>query len=152
MVIQPHFRRGAYHVSDAWKKLDLGGGGLQSANLRIAARLRKRGIALALHLLFPLGIHRDYLLDRRGAWLFRAALLAALAFWYSGHVKIAAITAGAILAAGVYDLCTFERRCAAANKQIRKEIFFSQTSGAPADYKGRRFDAPSDSPQDSLPR
>ena len=126
-------------MSDAWKKLDLGGGGLQSANLRIAARLRKRSVALTLHALFPLGVHRDYLLDRRGAWLFRAATGITLVAWYASYSGMAAIGAVVIFVMGIRDLCTFEQRYAEVNKRIRKEIFFSQTPGAPADFKGRQF-------------
>ena len=44
--------------------MDLAGGGLQSANLRLARLLKRRRIAYALLILFPLGAHRLYLEDR----------------------------------------------------------------------------------------
>ena len=49
--------------------MDLAGGGLQSANLRLARLLKRRRIAYALLILFPFGAHRLYLEDRRGALL-----------------------------------------------------------------------------------
>ena len=65
-------------MSDAWKRLDLSGGGLQEANLRLAAALRRRRTAYLLWLAFPLGAHRAYLHDRAGAWAFRLGSAAAL--------------------------------------------------------------------------
>ena len=65
-------------MSDAWKRLDLSGGGLQEANLRLAAALRKRRTAYLLWPAFPPGAHRAYLHDRIGARSFRLGTPAAL--------------------------------------------------------------------------
>ena len=50
-------------MGGAWQERDLGGGGLQSANPRLAALLKKRRTAWLLLCTFPLGLHRDYRAD-----------------------------------------------------------------------------------------
>ena len=57
-------------MDPSWKEKNLGGGGLQSANIRLARLLKRRRIAYALLVLYPLGAHRFYLEDRRGALLY----------------------------------------------------------------------------------
>lgn len=54
-------------MGDAWKNLDLAGGGLQSANLRLAALLRKRSVACALLALFPRRAGKAVARTRRNA-------------------------------------------------------------------------------------
>jgi len=66
-------------VSEAWRGLDLGGGGLQAANIRLAQALERRSRACGLLAVFLLGLYRAYLGDPRGDWLYRAASVVAVA-------------------------------------------------------------------------
>lgn len=123
-------------MSDAWRGLDLGGGGLQAANIRLAQALKRRPRAYGRLAVFPLGLHRAYLDDPRGAWAYRiaslAAALAALVDWRAAG----AITA-LVLGAAAYDLYWIDRRVTALNKAIRKQVYLSQTAGPPVGFKGR---------------
>ncbi|OGA51397.1 MAG: hypothetical protein A3G24_19270 [Betaproteobacteria bacterium RIFCSPLOWO2_12_FULL_62_13] len=97
-------------MSDAWKELDFAGGGLQNANIRLAALLRKRRVAYALLALFPLGLHRDYLHDRRGAWLYRGGTLLGVAALLSGQTSLAGLVLAAGAAFAIYDLVRTDDR------------------------------------------
>jgi hypothetical protein len=136
--IQPHFT--GQVMGNAWKNQDLGGGGLQNANLRLAALLKKRRTAWLLLFAFPVGLHHDYLADPRGAWSIRiTALLAAGALWYG--VASAAIALGAVLLVWtLIDIRWVEQRVVALNKQLRMQVYLGQTAGAPAGFKGRYTD------------
>jgi len=127
-------------MGKAWTKLDLEGGGLQSANLRLAALLRKRVTAYALLALFPLGLHRDYLLDRRGAWLFRAGTLLCIAAWLLHQPAIGGVLLAAQTAGALYDLFRIEDLVARLNKQLRMQVYLGQTPGVPPGFKGRYSD------------
>ncbi len=109
-------------MSDAWKRLDLSGGGLQEANLRLAAALRRRRSAYLLWLAFPLGAHRAYLRDRAGAWAYRLASAAALGLLLL-DARAAAGVALLILAAALYDLACMESRLTRLNKSIRMQVY-----------------------------
>jgi hypothetical protein len=109
-------------VSDAWKRIDLSGGGLQEANLRLAASLRRRRTAYLLWLAFPLGAHRAYLHDRAGAWAFRLGSAAALGLLPLDR-RAAALAALALLAAALYDLVRMDARVTRLNKAIRMQIY-----------------------------
>lgn len=124
----------------AWKRLDLGGGGLQSANLRLARELRRPRRAYALWLVFPLGLHHDYLGDPAGGWLFRGLTLAAVGLAF---VSVPAAVAAAIvlLALAVHDLFWIDRRIVAMNKEIRRRVYLSAGAAPPAGYRGRDPDA-----------
>lgn len=127
-------------MSKAWTKLDLKGGGLQSANLRLAALLRKRGRAYALLALFPLGMHRAYLRDRRGAWLYRVGSVLCIALYVLGQ-PTAGLGLLAVLAGGaVYDLFRIDSAVARINKQLRMQVYLGQTPGAPRGFKGHYTD------------
>ncbi len=135
-------------MTDKWQKLDLGGGGLQAANLRLARLLRRRSVAYGLMLIFPLGAHRWYLGEQRSAALFPVLTAAALAGWLAGS---STITLTVLLVLGillVWDLLTLENRIVAFNKRQRMAVYLSRTpgSGAPDGFRGR-FDA--DAPSDS---
>ena len=127
-------------MSKAWTKLDLGGGGLQSANLRLAALLRKRATAYALLALFPLGMHRHYLHDRRGAWLYRGGSLLTIAAYLLGEPAISIALLTALAACALYDLFRIDDTVARINKQLRMQVYLSQTSGAPQGFKGHYSD------------
>lgn len=126
-------------MSDTWRGLDLGGGGLQAANIRLAQALKRRSRAYGLLAAFPLGLHRAYLDDRRGAWAYRlstlGAALAALADW-----RAAAAIALVVVGAAVYDIAWIDRRVVALNKAIRKQVYLSQGEGPPPGYRGREGD------------
>ena len=123
-------------MSKAWTELDLDGGGLQSANLRLAALLRRRGTAYALLALFPLGMHRHYLRDRRGAWLYRGGSLLAIAVYLLGQSALSAVLLAALAAWAIYDLFRIDDAVARVNKQLRMRVYLGQTSGAPPGFKG----------------
>lgn len=122
-------------MSKAWTKLDLGGGGLQSANLRLAVLLRKRSTAYALLALFPLGLHRDYLRDPRGAWLYRAGTGLAIAAYLLGGMMIAAAVLAALAGGAIYDMVRLEHVIARLNKQLRMQVYLRQAPGAPPENK-----------------
>ncbi|MGH8737770.1 MAG: hypothetical protein ACREU5_04165 [Burkholderiales bacterium] len=109
-------------MSDAWKHLDLSGGGLQQANLRLAAALRRRRSAYLLWLAFPLGAHRAYLHDRAGAWAYRLASAAALGLLCI-DARAAAAAALLILAAALVDLARLDARLTRLNKTIRMQVY-----------------------------
>lgn len=109
-------------MSDAWKRLDLAGGGLQQANLRLAATLRRRRTAYLLWLAFPLGAHRAYLHDRAGSWAYRLASAAAFGLlWFDA--RAAAAVALVIGAFALYDLARLESRLTRLNKTLRMQVY-----------------------------
>lgn len=109
-------------MSDAWKRLDLAGGGLQEANLRLAAALRRRRTAYLLWLAFPLGAHRAYLHERAGAWAYRLASAAALGLLWI-DARAAAAVALLVLAVALYDLARLDSRLTKLNKTIRMQVY-----------------------------
>lgn len=140
-------------MNKRWKELDLGGGGLQSANLRLATLLRKRRSAWLLLLLFPLGAHRDYLGDPRGAWLYRAGTALAVAACLLGEVLIGAGLLAALIAGAIYDMSRLEWMIARINKRLRMQVYLRQAPGAPQGFSGRFPDEPQDpEPRDSRTR
>lgn len=124
-------------MSKAWKGLDLGGEGLQTLNLRLTREMKRRPVAYALALGFPLGLHRLYLKSPAGAalyWLLSAAAGAAW-LWLGG-----AWTAGVILAELAllgFDLVWIDRRVVAYNKELRMRRYLQAGARPPADYRGR---------------
>lgn len=127
-------------MKDAWKNLDLGGGGLQSANLRLATLLKQRRTAWLLACAFPLGLHHDYLDDPRGAWSLRAVtLLAAGALWY-GISEAAIALAAVLLAWALVDTRWIEPRLVKVNRRLRMQVYLGPGSGAPAGFRGHYTD------------
>jgi hypothetical protein len=126
-------------VSEAWRGLDLGGGGLQAANIRLAQALKRRPRAYARLAAFPLGLHRAYLDDPRGAWLYRGASVVALAA-FAIDWRVALPIVCLIAAAVVHDFFWIERRIVALNKTIRVAVYLSQSPGAPHGFKGQYTD------------
>lgn len=123
-----------------WQNLDLTGGGLQAANIRLAQRLRKPIIAYALWILFPVGAHCAYLAAPKRSVLYTALSgLSAVLYlttpaWYSG---IPIIGAGLL---ALYDLRWIGNRLVEINKQIRMQVYLGQTAGAPEHFKGHYTD------------
>ena len=135
-------------MSEAWRGLDLGGGGLQAANIRLAQALKRRSRAYGLLAAFPLGLHRAYLDDPRGAWGYRlAAALAVAAFIVDW--RLALPVAALVAVALVHDCFWIERRIVALNKALRMKVYLSQGEGAPRDFKGHYTD---DDPPAKSPR
>lgn len=127
-------------VEKGWQRIDLAGGGVQSANLALARRLKRRGRAYALLALFPLGLHRAYLEEPRGAWGLRALALLAAAAWLAGRPLLAAVPAAAAALWALHDLRWIEGRIAAVNKRLRMEVYLAPREGPPAGWRGRYSD------------
>jgi hypothetical protein len=126
-------------MEPGWRRIDLDGGGLQSANVLLARRLRRRPVAWALLPLFPLGLHRDYLGDARAAWAYRVATLAVAGLWAATGEWSAAAAGATILACGAaVDAWRMEERIAAANKALRMQVWLGHGASPPAGFRGRR--------------
>jgi hypothetical protein len=125
-------------MSEGWKRLDLEGGGLQAANLRLARQLKRRRRAFALWAAFPLGLHHTYLENPAGAWLCRGlAVLAGVLLFFDWRAALAAVVV--LLAVAVYDLFWIDRRVVQLNKRIRREVYLSTASAPPEGYQGRQL-------------
>lgn len=121
----------------AWQRIDLGAAGLQAANLRLARLLKKRRTAYALLALFPFGLHRAYLEDRRGAALSCALTAGALASFATGAFWPAAALAATLVVGALLDLPWIECALARINKRLRIEVYLApRKEAAPAD-RGR---------------
>jgi len=120
-----------------WRELDLEGGGLQSANMRLARSLRRRNIAWGLLLIFPLGAHRWYLGERLTAPLYPLLTVAAAAFALMGWTTAALLKLLALSVLLAYDILTLERRLVAVNKRLRMAVYLGQGAAAPAGFRGR---------------
>lgn len=125
----------------AWEKLDLEGGGLQTANLALKRALKRPGVAYGLWLaFFPLAAHAIYLraLPRAAAfWLLDLAVILAYGFGYrSGAVALGAV----LIAAMLWDLRWIDRRLVALNKSIRMALYLRPSSGAPSGFRGHYLD------------
>jgi hypothetical protein len=127
-------------LSEGWKRLDLAGAGLQRANLELAARLRRRGRAWALLAAAPLGLHRAYLDDPKGAWGWRLATALALvaASW---DLRLAATIGAGMVIALVHDAWWIDRGVTVLNKRLRREVFLAGAPPPPG-YAGRDPDLP----------
>ena len=115
-------------MSEAWKKLDLGGDGLQAVNRRLARELRRRPVAYALLALFPLGAHRWYLREPVGGFAYCALSALSIAWW---PLALAAV------AFAVFDAWWIDRRVAALNKALRRRAFLGDRPPAPPGFSGR---------------
>lgn len=127
-------------VSQAWKNLDLEGEGLQKANLRLVQLMKKRGKAYALLAAYPMGLHRSYLEDSRGAWAYRLASMIAIGLLIAGFAVPALAILGLITAFALYDIRWIEDRVAALNKRLKMGMYMKQAPGAPRGFKGRYTD------------
>jgi len=124
-------------MNSKWRELDLGGGGLQAANLRLSRMLRRRATAWCLLLLFPAGAHRWYLREYPAAAAYPALTLAAVAGWLAAvpWLAPAALLVLALLLG--HDLATLDRRIVAINKHLRMAVYLSQGAKAPDGFRGR---------------
>ncbi len=128
-------------MSEAWKNLDLEGEGLQSANLKLVQKMKKRKQAYILLAFFPSGLHRDYLENPLGGWLYRIATVACIATLATDHHWAAWTILGLMSAAALYDIRWVEDTVAAINKALRIQAYKAK-SGAPApkNFRGRYTD------------
>lgn len=134
-------------MSEAWKKIDLEGSGLQAANVKLAKLLKRRGVAYSLLMLFPLGVHRAYLGSPAGAWGFRAGFMAILLALWLAPTYIAAAGLGVLLLAfALYDIRWIDNRVAELNKKARLQVLMTTGTPPPVGYKGRYTDDSPDMP------
>lgn len=134
-------------MSEAWRNLDLEGGGLQAANLQLARLLKRRARAYALLAAFPLGLHRGYLDEPRGAWGYRALSLLAAAGFVAGWAWLGWAAAAALAGWVAFDLRWIDDRVAAVNKRLRMRVYLRQGAGPPPGFRGRYTDdAPAGEP------
>ena len=127
-------------MNKAWKNINLEGQGLQSANLRIVQLLKKRKVAYGWLLLFPLGMHRAYLEDKRGAWAYRLIALLSLVFFILDYSIPAIVLFIVQMGVALYDIRWIEDRAASLNKQLRMRVLMKQGAAVPRDFKGRYAD------------
>jgi hypothetical protein len=124
-------------MRNSWREMDFAGGGLQAANIRLTRQLKKPRVAYGLLLLFPLGLHRLYLRDRRGLYLYASASLVGIFLLFASQ-PISALAVGALMAtAAAADALWIARRLPAVNKQIRMAVYFGQGATPPPGYRGR---------------
>lgn len=128
-------------MSDAWKNLNLEGDGLQTANLKLVQQMKKRRQAYILLAFFPLGLHRDYLEDVRGAWLYRVASIITVAGIWWGYLWPALALAALLMGFALYDIRWIEDKVAAINKALRIQAYKTKPAmQMPKDFRGRYTD------------
>ena len=128
-------------MSDAWKNLDLGGDGLQTANLKLVEQMKKRRHAYLLLIIFPSGLHRDYLENPFGGWLYRIASVIFLVTLWLGYVWPALILAALMSGFALYDIRWIEDTVAAINKALRIQAYKGKSGvPMPQNFRGRYTD------------
>lgn len=128
-------------MSQAWKKLDLGGAGLQTVNARITSQMRRHRVAYPLALLlFPLGAHRFYLGTPLGGLAYLALSAATLLLALLAPTWSALIPAALMLAFLVFDLFWMDRYILRFNKQLRMAQFMQPGATPPKHFRGRYTD------------
>lgn len=120
-----------------WKSIDLEGAGLQSLNVRLARRLKRRRIAYLLWILFPLGAHRLYLEERYGSIVFMSLTALSLILGLALGPWIASIGALPELGLALFDLFWIDRRVTTVNKRLRMELYLGAGATPPSGYQGR---------------
>lgn len=126
-------------MSNAWKNIDLEGGGLQSVNLAMAKAQRNKKRAYLLWLLFPLGAHRLYLHSSKGAavfWLLSLFLIISILVFGQQFVTL---IAASMLFFAFYDLYWIDQQTTKLNKALRMHLYLNSDKSAapPKDYRGR---------------
>ncbi len=126
-------------MSEAWKQLDLEGGGLQSVNLQMNRLKRRPTTAYLLWLFFPLGLHRFYLKSPAIGLLYLAMAAATLFISASvGAVGLWLLLPS--LALALYDLHWINGRIIALNKALKVALYMQKEHAPPADFQGRYVD------------
>ncbi len=124
-------------MSGEWQKFDLGGAGLQAANLRLSRLLRKRAVAWGLLLLFPSGAHGWYLREPLTGTAFPALALATAAGFTGDWPYLLWPALGGLTLLLMRDILTLENRIVACNKKLRTSVYLSQGAAAPSGFRGR---------------
>jgi len=124
-------------MSTGWQKLDLEGGGLQAMNARLTARMRSRAWAYAAWVLFPLGLHRWYLAEPRGASAFAGLTAITVATAWLAPAAWWLVPLAALLGFAAFDLYWIDRRVVTYNKELRMKLFLRKGRKPPTDYRGR---------------
>ncbi|MEW6313206.1 MAG: TM2 domain-containing protein [Pseudomonadota bacterium] len=137
-------------MSEAWKHLDLQGGGVQSANLLLLKLIKRRRIAYLLWLIFPLGLHRTYLDHARGAWGYRLASLAALTALLAPWQWLAPVLLAGMAAFACHDLYWIDRRVTILNKQLRMQVYLRHGDAMAPSFAGRHAQG-GEAPPDRAP-
>lgn len=132
-------------MAKVWKKWDLGGGGLQSANIALARQRKRRVTAYALWPLFVTGAHAFYLDARLHAAAYLVATGFAVAAAVLGHGQAALILLTLMGLFALYDLIWIDQRIIALNKALRIAVSLQNSPGAPARFTGRYEDPDLDS-------
>ena len=128
-------------MSDAWKSLNLEGDGLQSMNLKLVQKIKKRKQAYVLLAIFPTGLHRDYLDNPFGGWLYRIAGCAFLIAAGLGYRWPALTLAVLLTGFAIYDIRWIDDTVASINKALRIQAYKSKSGGsAPPNFRGRYMD------------
>lgn len=127
-------------MDKAWQKLNLEGGGLQAMNAALARRMRSGSMAYLAWLGFILGLHRIYLMDRRGAIGFLLLSLMSTAAWLWLPAPIWMLSTLALVAWALFDLYWIDGRVVAINKQLRMQLFLRKGQRPPKEYRGRYTD------------
>lgn len=120
-----------------WRRRDLGGGGLQAANLKLARLLKRRTIAYALLAGFPLGLHRLYLRSAGVAAAYTGATFCAGALALAGYETAALLAGAVLLAAAIRDAVWIDARVTMLNKTIRQSVLLGQAAAPPPGFRGR---------------
>lgn len=126
-------------MSEAWKKLDLEGGGLQSVNATMTRLMRHRKTAYLLWLLFWLGAHRFYLRSSGLGLAFIVATATTIALYFFAP-KVAIGLLALTCAFALYDLYWIDRRVADLNKALRIQLYLRADQAPPSNYRGRYTD------------
>ena len=127
-------------MDKAWKNLDLEGQGLQSANLRLVRLLKKRKVAYMWLLLFPTGMHRAYLADAHGAWIYRVISVLTAVSFILGYFIPGLVLLLPLIGFALYDIRWIEDQTARLNKKLRMQVMMKQGTAAPREFKGRYTD------------
>ncbi len=127
-------------MKDRWQQLDLEGGGLQAANQAFVARMKRRPVAYFLWLFFPLGAHRAYLDDRRGALAYGAATALAVLGYLAGFPLLAWGAFALEALAALLDLWWIDRRVTERNKALRMAVSLGTGAAPPEGFQGREVD------------
>lgn len=126
-------------MGKAWQKLNLEGGGLQAVNALLAQKMRSRPRAYIAWILFPLGLHRFYLLEPRGGAAFPILSLAVAVTAWLAPAWWWLLPLAALLGLAIHDLFWIEGRVVRLNKELRMQLFLrkGKASRPPRDYRGR---------------
>jgi len=126
-------------MSQSWKKLDLGGDGLQTINLQFNRLQKKLSSAIIYWCFFPLGLHQIYLRQYRKATLYLLLSSITIAFLYFPLLDWR-IAAGVLGVLSLWDLVNLPNDVTHFNKALKIELYLQKGKQMPADFRGRYTD------------